>query len=733
MAAVVLCAAPAAADSGWPRTYPTATGGHVTLYQPQVASWDGQRHLVTYVAVAHTARTGEAPVLGTVKVESDTAVAVAERLVRLTTFAVTEAHFGQVSRDRTRAIVADLERAVPAPERVIALDRLLAGLDTSQLRPKNVDGVKAEPPAIHVRTSPAILVGFDGTPIWSGIAGSDLRYAVNTNWDVFQAADGTLYLRRDATWLKASSLAGPWAPAGTLPRSFSSLPADANWRDVRASLPGAPLAAAQVPAVVVSTVPAELVVLEGEPSYVLTQPDGLLLWVNNTDSDVFRMGLTGPVYFLVAGRWFSAPDFDGPWTFATPTLPGEFRRIAADHPRARVLASVPGTPQAAEAVLLAGIPQTARIDKRGLTAPAVVYQGEPQFVVIERTSVRRAVNTGFDVLEVGGRYYLCYQGVWFVAAAPSGPWAVTGQVPPAVYTIPASSPAHHVTYVTVVDDSPDVVVVASAAGYTGVTIAWGCAVWGTGWYYAPYVWSGGAYPVYYPYAATYGAAAWYNPWNGSYQRGAVAYGPYGGVGATARYNPTTGTYARGAVAWGPYGATGAAQAYNPRTGTYAQTRQDAGVYGNWGSSYVQRGDDWARTGHVTNDVTGVTRAGVRADDGAAIGRSGPAGSGFVAAGEEGVYAGRDGNVYRRADGGGWQKYEDGSWGTTQHPVEDGAAKARERAGAAGVDGSTLGQLDRDRAARAEGAQRMRGEGARSAGSRPSGPPARPSGGRRPRG
>ena len=55
------------------------------------------------------------------------------------------------------------------------------------------------------------------------------------------------------------------------------------------------------------------------------------------------MGQTGAVYYLVAGRWFSAPEFTGPWTFATPSLPPDFKKISLEHPRSRVLASVPGT------------------------------------------------------------------------------------------------------------------------------------------------------------------------------------------------------------------------------------------------------------------------------------------------------------------------------------------------------------------------------------------------------
>ena len=105
--------------------------------------------------------------------------------------------------------------------------------------------------------------------------------------------------------------------------------------------------------------------------------------MNNTESDVFRLGKTGPVYFLVTGRWFSAPDFTGPWTFATPKLPEDFKKIPLEHERSRVLASVPGTKQAVEAVLLAQVPQTARVDKKQLKAPEVAYQGAAEFKPID--------------------------------------------------------------------------------------------------------------------------------------------------------------------------------------------------------------------------------------------------------------------------------------------------------------------------------------------------------------
>ena len=82
-------------------------------------------------------------------------------------------------------------------------------------------------------------MNFDGDPIWSPIKDNDLKFAVNTNWDVFQIeSTKTFYLRHDKVWLKATSLKGPWSAAGPLPASFSKLPKDDNWSTSSRALPG---------------------------------------------------------------------------------------------------------------------------------------------------------------------------------------------------------------------------------------------------------------------------------------------------------------------------------------------------------------------------------------------------------------------------------------------------------------------------------------------------------------
>ncbi|HET9567816.1 MAG TPA: hypothetical protein VFP16_05575 [Vicinamibacterales bacterium] len=727
----------AVVDGGWPRAYLTAAGGQLVIYQPQVATWERQKDMLAYAAVSYLMKGATRPELGTVTLEADTDVALDERLVKFTNIRVTESSFPKLSREQVRDITDTIVGGIPDAERVIALDRVMAMVDKSQIRPSNVEGVKSDPPTIFYSTSPAVLVNIDGDAIWSPIPSNDLKYAVNTNWDLFEhEPTKTYFLRHEKVWLKASTLKGPWTAAGTLPGSFSKLPADENWKEVKSALPGTKTSSA--PAVFVSTTPAEMILVQGAPIYTTVTGASPLMWLQNTESDVFRFGSTGDVYYLVAGRWFSASSLLGPWTFATEKLPDVFKQIPLEHPRSRVLASVPGTPEAADAILLAQVPQTARVNRKQTQAPEVTYQGEPQFEPIPTTTVSRATNTDKDIIKVGDLYYMCFQGVWFMARSANGPWEVATSVPEAIYKIPASSPSHNVTYVTVVEDDDDDewVTYAAVAGYTGMMVAYGCVVWGSGWYYPPYVGYGGFYPVYYPFYPTYGFSAWYNPWTGAYGRSAAVYGPYGGMGASARYNPRTGTYSRSAVAWGPYGARGVGQAYNPRTGTYARTSQGSGVYGSWGATSVQRGDQWAQTARVTNRVTGTTtRVTQGSGGGEAITRRGPgADSGVVRTGSGDVYAGRDGNVYRRDEGGGWSKHENGSWGSAERPTPSGdraaTAGTTDRGTTAG-SGDTVGQLNRDSAARSEGSTRTRDYGSvrSSGGSTPrSGGTSRPSGG-----
>ena len=166
--------------------YALESGGSVLVYQPQVASWKDQKHMVAFSAVSYRDKAGSKPALGTLKFEADTNVALADRLVSFKNLRTVEANFQTLPKEQVREVAATIEKVMSDDERVIALDRVLANIDKSQIVAKNVEGVKADPPTIFFSTTPAVIVNIDGEPIWSPIKENDLKFAVNTNWDLFQ-------------------------------------------------------------------------------------------------------------------------------------------------------------------------------------------------------------------------------------------------------------------------------------------------------------------------------------------------------------------------------------------------------------------------------------------------------------------------------------------------------------------------------------------------------------------
>jgi len=151
-------AQPVEADGGWPRSYTTPAGSSVVVYTPQVASWDNEKLLVLYAAVAYTPQGAAKAALGTVKAEAKTKVALDERLVELSVVKITDANFPTLSKEQVLEIVSQISSGIPQQERVFALDRVLASVDKSQINPKNVEGVKSDPPAIFFSKSAAVLL-----------------------------------------------------------------------------------------------------------------------------------------------------------------------------------------------------------------------------------------------------------------------------------------------------------------------------------------------------------------------------------------------------------------------------------------------------------------------------------------------------------------------------------------------------------------------------------------------
>jgi hypothetical protein len=685
-------------DPGWPRQKANSQG-RLVYYQPQVDSWTNHSDLKFRLAFSLTPAGGKA-VLGVANVDAKTFVNVEAHTVAIGDLTITETHFPSLDPTASASMDGLVKTLLATTTPItLSLERLVASVK----KPESVPTVEVrnDPPQIFVSYRPAVLLHVDGPPVLAEIKKTNLQFVVNTNWPIFlDKAHSTYYFFNGKQWMTGNALAGPWAATTDIPKEITRLPHDSQWARLKTTLPPPSFNGPDVPSVIYTTSPSDIILFRGQPVYSRI-PGTQLVYASNTDADLFVYGPTNTYYYLTSGRWFSSSSLQGPWVYATTSLPADFARIPADNPQSRVLVSVPGTEQAKDAVLLAQIPTTVKVDptKAAANVSVIYYGGSPEFKPIDGTSLSYAVNTADRVIKVGDVYYLCLQGIWFMSPNAQGPWSTATSVPSAIYTIPPSSPVYNVTYVTQNTTSTGDIEASYTAGYFGsflIGATFGAIIAaGTGYYYPPYFYNGLGYPIYQPWPATYGygsfynsytgaygvargvygpyggATGWasYNPYTGTYARGASAYGPYGSASAGRAYNPYTGTYARGGTASTPFGTRSAAQAYNPYTGVGAATRQGSNPYGQWGSSVVARGNQAVQTGHVSNAEGTVV--GARSTSGAkAIGGSGSYGTGGAVKTAGGdMYAGRDGNLYKNT-GDGWQKYDSGNWNSLNRSSGD---------------------------------------------------------------
>jgi hypothetical protein len=708
----------AARSLQWPRSFSAPDGTKVELYQPQIDTWTADR-LSGRMAVAVGQAQGN-PTYGVADFSARAEVNKPAGLVHLSDIRIDRVQVPTAPQEAER-LRSQLEARLPASGVVTPLDALQLSYtlsrNNSAMKPVAVDNA---PPRIVYRSVPTVLVLVDGAPAWADVPdASGWRRAVNTRALILADEADRHFLQAAGHWYEAAGVDGPWK-AVEQPSPALLAAADAARRKIAPDplLPQGGKAPHRAPAVVVSTVPAELLVTVGQPE-MRPVPGTSLLSVANADHALFMNPGDNRYYLLVSGRWFRGARLDGSWSYVPgKSLPRDFARIPAQDPQAGVLASVPGTPQAQEAVIASTIPQTATVSRAAATLTVEYAGGSPALRPIAGTALYYAANSQVPVIQADGRYYALSRAVWFVSDSASGPWRVADHVPAAIYAIPANSPLHYVTYVQVYGSTPQSVVFGYTPGYMGVVLAPdGTVVYGTGYAYPPVVvqdaWVG--YPPSYGYDAAFdtaagfafgfaaaeawgGAAPYWGPyccapyWRGVDVNRVDVYGAWGGSGVVthaAGWNGWTGTEWRGTHAEGYNPQTGAAfegtrgAAYNEYTGNAAAGRRDAyadpvtGASGAGRAGVVSNDDgQWAagrqdvrtnsRTGRSTiSSATATGTAGQGADSvdrrGATYNRN--TGSG-MAWNNGNIYADRNGNVYQHNDNG-WQQHTASGWQPVQ--------------------------------------------------------------------
>ena len=493
----------------WPRRI-VAQGTTIEVYQPQLDRWSGNK-LEAHAAVVIKNQGYNDKAYGVTWFTARTEVDKLNSLVKLEDFTVTRYNFPSLVKNGSQYLAAlRATRSVWT----IPLDLLEASLATTKAADEQKTyQLENEEPNIIFSTKPAVLVLIDGDPVFRP-AGENLQMVINTRALIaFDPDKQVYYLALMDGWLRAPSETGHWSLAeDARAKSFGRLRRDAESANHYKAL-GNPRQSLKrafkeglIPSVYLITVPAELLVTQGQPKF--TPIAGTkLLYVENSSNDIFVDTSQEMFYILVSGRWFRSNSLpNGPWSYVTAAdLPSDFAEIPVDNPKASVLVSVPGTPQAKEALIANQIPQTAAISRSAGTLN-VAYYGAPDFQLIEGTHLLYGVNTSTPIVFVpaSSLYYAVQNAVWFESPNARGPWTVATSVPRAIYAIPPSCPIHYVTYVQVYSYTSTTVYVGYTPGYYGTVVSWdNVVVYGTGWRYASYI--GAADWVPRPY--TYGVGA----------------------------------------------------------------------------------------------------------------------------------------------------------------------------------------------------------------------------------
>ena len=500
----------------WPREIDTPDG-KIILYQPQPETFKGDR-LTARAAVSVTPKDATEQVFGAVWFDARVSTDRDARTVTILSMEIPRVKFPDASADQEGKLADTLKSRLPSADLTFSLDHLLAGIALAEKEEIAVDSIATAPPKIIFSKTPAVLVALDGKPELRPVEKTKLMRVVNTPFTILLDPDTkAYYLNGGDRWYTATDIMGSWVESVNTPAAVSAaVPSDpgADTAGEAASTP-----ASSVPRIIVATEPTELIVSNGDPTWTPIEGNQLL-YMGDSENDVFMEIGSQQYYVLLAGRWYRAASMNGPWAYvASDKLPPSFAKIPYDSPKGSVLVHVAGTEQAREAVLDASIPQTTTV-KPGPADLKVAYDGEPNFKKIEGTEMTYAANTTDSVIQVKKKYYCCRNAVWYVAKSPTGPWEVCTKVPKEVYTIPPNCPVYNVRYVNVYNATPEAVSVGYLPGYTGNYVLNNTVVYGTGFSYPP--WPG---PVYIPTPMTWGFCPVYNSWSGAWGYGA---GPWAG-------------------------------------------------------------------------------------------------------------------------------------------------------------------------------------------------------------
>jgi hypothetical protein len=471
-----------AEKSDWPIRFSTDEE-EIAVYQPQLESYDKRNRRVVARSAFSVKASGVALKFGAMRYQGRVDKGTEKGMVRFSEIDIVELKYPGASNRRLQELETRILGGIESSRFALEAERF----DASVTELEGEAGFDNSPPKIYYEESPAVLIFIDGEPVLKAVDGGNFKYVVNTAYFiVLNPEDNYFYLKGGKWWYRAKKIRGAWKPVNTVPLKIDKLAKEAfknqvDESDTNLNTLNSP------PKIIVSTTPAELILLNGEPNLAPVEGTGLL-YVENTENDVLMDIESQRYYVLLSGRWYCSKSLDGDrWKYVSADdLPEGFAQISNSSTMSSVLTSVPGTDAANNALLNNAIPEVAAVDRKSATMQ-VTYDGDPSFVRIKGTAVYYAGNADKTVLKIRDRYFAVDEGVWFEAPTPHGTWQVAVAVPDEVNAIPPNAPVYHVKYVYVYDYTPDVVYVGYTPGYYCSYVYHGTVIYGTGFYYRPWI------------------------------------------------------------------------------------------------------------------------------------------------------------------------------------------------------------------------------------------------------
>ena len=485
------------AETAWPLSM-VYENMKIQIFKPEIESFDTDK--LSFRA-ALMVEEGNDNVFGSVWSEASLQINKTSRTVTIVKASVSDLRFPDgYAASKESGLIRTIEKNLASAS--FKMDDILADLENSQNEQKNTGSMDNTPPVIYYSYRPAVLVSIDGEPALQPTDTRDVEMIINSPFLILKYKN-IFYLSNGALWYESKSPLAGWSPQPNVPavirQTAQSLKSESD--DVVSEN-------SFYPDIIVSTAPAELIQTDGAPTFAAI-PGTMMLYVSNSSEQIV-MDIRSQLYFvLLSGRWYSSSKLEGTWTYVDfNELPADFAKIPEGSEKDIILASVPGTQAAKDAVRESLVPQAAVVDRK-TASTEIVYDGEPRFEAISGTSMRYAVNSSGTVIHETNRYYVVDNGVWFAGASAHGPWIVSDIRPAHVHLIPPSCPVYNVRYVNIYHHTPSVVYVGYTRGYLSSYVSGRVVVYGTGCRYR--AWRGRCY---YPRPCTWGYGVSYNPWSG---------------------------------------------------------------------------------------------------------------------------------------------------------------------------------------------------------------------------